>query len=167
MWKKKAVVWDVCWSLKKTVKKFEETCSFEVKFRKGRKSVFSKSIEDMSTALQKGTSSGVQMCSAHNISRSLHIPPNTVHKFYANPALLFIQKYPCSGFISCWSTSKTYFCSIISCSHGSGLWMAMEYILDRWSLFLCLRFSQNSNLQSIGSKIILALMLDSCQNTHI
>ena len=46
--------------LKKINKQFEETLSFEVKSGKGRKSVSSRSVEDMVTILQDETNSNVQ-----------------------------------------------------------------------------------------------------------
>ena len=44
----------------KTIKKFEETGSFEVKSGRGRKLISSTSVEDVAIALHKETSNGVQ-----------------------------------------------------------------------------------------------------------
>ncbi len=71
--------------LKNMIQKFEETGSFEVKSGRGRKSIASTSVvEDVATALEEGTSSGVQTCSARGIARCLDMPASTVHKIIRN-----------------------------------------------------------------------------------
>ena len=62
--------------------KFEETGSFQVKPGRGKKSFASTSvvIEDVSAALEEGTSNGVQTYSARGIARCLNMPASTLHK---------------------------------------------------------------------------------------
>ena len=74
------------------IQKFEEACSFKVKPGRGRKSIASMSmaVEDVATALEEGTSSGVQTCIARGIARCLDMPSSTVHKIKRN----FLHCYP-------------------------------------------------------------------------
>ena len=86
------------------IKKFEETGSFEVKPGRGRKSIASTSVvvEDVPTALEEETISGVQMCSARSIALYLDMPTSTVNKIICN--ILHCspyRNYTCTGFVSC------------------------------------------------------------------
>ena len=53
--------------LMKMIKTFKKTSFFEVKSVRWGKSIASMSVEDVAIALQKGTSSGIQTCSARGI----------------------------------------------------------------------------------------------------
>ncbi|GBN71550.1 hypothetical protein AVEN_275628-1 [Araneus ventricosus] len=45
--------------LKKMIDKFEESCSFHVKFGRGRKAITLTSVEDIATALQEASSNAL------------------------------------------------------------------------------------------------------------
>ena len=68
--------------LKKMTKEFEETGSFELKCRRGRKSIVLISVDDMTTALQEST--GQQTCNTLEIAQSLDIPVRMVYKILCN-----------------------------------------------------------------------------------
>ena len=56
----------------------------EMKSGRGRKTVVLASIEDKTSALKQGTSSGAQTCSTLEIVQSLDMSMNTVHKILHN-----------------------------------------------------------------------------------
>ena len=70
--------------------KFEETKSFELKSETGRKEIAS--ISYVTTAFQKGTSSGEQLCSAQGIVRSLGMPVSTVYTIVCNILHCYLWK---------------------------------------------------------------------------
>ena len=73
----------------KMIKKFEEIGSLEVQSGRASKSIASTPVEDVTTALQEMKNSGVQMCSARGIARSLDIYVSPVHTILRN-----ILQYP-------------------------------------------------------------------------
>lgn len=70
---------DVAMCLNNSVSKNDEKGSFKGKFGRGRKSIFSTSVEDVTTALDEEKSI-VKTCSARGIVRSLDMSVSTVHK---------------------------------------------------------------------------------------
>ncbi|GBL74144.1 hypothetical protein AVEN_231033-1 [Araneus ventricosus] len=76
--------------LKKMIDQFEESGSFGVKCGRGKKAIASTSVEDVTTALQKASSSALVTCSARGISRTLDIPVSTIRKILRN----ILQCYP-------------------------------------------------------------------------
>ncbi|GBM68019.1 hypothetical protein AVEN_75863-1 [Araneus ventricosus] len=84
-------LWSVTvFGLKKTIDKFEESLSFDVKCDRGRKAIASMSVEDMAIALQEASSSALGTCSARGISQNLDMPVSTVRKILRN----ILQCYP-------------------------------------------------------------------------
>lgn len=71
-------------ALKSMIKKFEATGSFGVKSGRGRKAVALTSVEDVATALEEGSNSGAQTCSARGIARTVDMPVSTVNKILRN-----------------------------------------------------------------------------------
>lgn len=71
-------------ALRSMIKKFEATGSFAVKSGRGRKAVALTSVEDVATALEEESNSGVQACSARGIGRTLDMPVSTVNKILRN-----------------------------------------------------------------------------------
>ena len=126
-----------------------------MKSGRGRKSIAPTSVvvEDVATALEEGTISGVQMCSARSIALYLDMPTSTVQKIICNILHCSPYKnYTCTGFVSCWPAKKRGVCSAISRSQRSGQWMVMEHFVDRWITFLPLRVSQHAKLQDMGKR---------------
>ncbi|GBN87368.1 hypothetical protein AVEN_18871-1 [Araneus ventricosus] len=70
--------------LKKTIDKFEESGSFDVKCGRGRKAITSMSVEHVARELQEASRSAFGTCSARGISRTLDMPVSTVRKILQN-----------------------------------------------------------------------------------
>ncbi|GBN70247.1 hypothetical protein AVEN_199609-1 [Araneus ventricosus] len=70
--------------LKKTIDKFEESGSFDVKCGRGRKAIASMSVEYVARELQEASRSAFGTCSARGISRTLDMPVSTVRKILRN-----------------------------------------------------------------------------------
>ncbi|GBN79242.1 hypothetical protein AVEN_188634-1 [Araneus ventricosus] len=80
----------IAFYLKNMIDKFEESSSFDEKCNRGRKAISSTSVEDVVTALQEASSSGLGTCSARGISRTLDKPVSTARKILRN----ILQCYP-------------------------------------------------------------------------
>ncbi|GBM80073.1 hypothetical protein AVEN_227812-1 [Araneus ventricosus] len=71
-------------------KMIEKLSSFDAKCGRGRKTIVSTSVEDVATALQEASSSGLGTCIARGISRTSNMPVSTVRKILRN----ILQYYP-------------------------------------------------------------------------